>query len=294
MKEIVSTSQIDEGNDSDDHAATSAAVINSLQRPSSPHKRSLNSTSIDTTMWMHRSNRRSLTVDDSLTSLIDISDNKNRDAAYDIYDDNTVPMSEITYKKIHKRSERIDSNERESRSKRTIDSEGQHTLSGRSEWQDFMGPLSLSGGSAARTRPQFPPSITIPVPTPNPTPKLMVKFHNHSQSQIKSDKGLSKSQSATLAAKKQHRQCLTIEQSKSVQTFDAKQSNANKSITSTTNVNVNRCVADLGNHVTKLRRNSQQAKDISNNFYSPSGKNFYKDAMQGDFDPSAIQLGFLF
>ena len=294
MKEVVSTSQIDEGNDSDDHAAMSAAVINSLQRSSSPHKRAVNSTCIDTTMWMHRSNRRNLPVDDSLTSLMDISDNKNRDAAYNIYEDNTEPMSETTYKKIRNRSERIDNNERESRSKRTIDSERQRTLSGRPEWQDFMGPLS--GGSAARTRPQFPPSITIPVPTPNPTPKLMLKFHNHnhSQSQIKSDKGLSKSQSATLAAKKQHRQCLTIEQSKSVQTFDAKQSNANKSITSTTNVNVNRCVADLGNHVTKLRRNSQQAKDISNNFYSPSGKNFYKDAMQGDFDPSAIQLGFLF
>lgn len=313
-------SEIDERNDSADDANAHhhPAVINSLQRPSSPDKSGLDSSSIDTTMWMHRGNGRCLRADDSLTSLIDISDNKNRNANHDIYEDNTEPMRETTYfnKKIHKRSERIDGNERESRSNRPIDTERQ--FKGRPEWQDFMGPLSGGGGSAARTRPQFPASISVSTPVPIPTSKSMLKLHNHSQSQsqMKSDKGLpkslsqSQSQSTTLAAKKQNRQYLTIEQSKSVQTFEAKQqSNANKSITSTANVNingnVNRSVTDLRNvsHVTKLRRKSQQAKDISNNNFhlhshshSPLGKNFHKGAMQGDlnFSPSAIQLGFLF
>ena len=323
VKEVGTALQIDERKDSADHDHDHPAVIDSLQRPSSPHERAYNSTSIDTTMWMHRGNGRCLTADDSLTTLIDISDNKNRNADYDIYEDYTKPMSmsETTYfnKKTHKRNERIDGNERESRSKRPIDTERQHTLSGRPEWQDFMGTFSGGGGgSAARARPQFPASISIPVPTPTPTPApktmLKSKFHSHSQShsQMKSDKGLSKSQSQSQSqsqSAKQLRQCLTIEKSKSVQTFEAKQqqSNANKSISSTSpvnvNVNVNRSVSDLrnGSHVTKLRRKSQQAQDISNNnFYShsqsPLGKNLHKDAMQGDFhfNPSAIQLGFLF
>jgi hypothetical protein len=110
-----------------------------------------------------------------------------------------------------------------------------------------------------------------------------------SPGRVKSEKVLSKSLSATLANTKKQRQPFVIEQSKYVKTFDAKQSNSNKA------TSVDRSVVNQnqGNHVTQLRRRSQQAKESSSGFSSP-GRNFNMESMFSDLNPSDIQLGFLF
>lgn len=217
-------------------------------------------------------------TDNSLTSMKDLTIHAGKDTVYDTHEHRQEFMSRSTTKKFHSTIQGRESRRRPTgRADAAAGAEKHHR--GKLEWQDFMSTLPCS--SAARTRPQFPASISIPIPTS----RSMLK----SPGRIKSEKVLSKSLSATLANTKKQRLPFVIEQSKSVKTFDVKQSIGNKA------TSVDRSVVNQnqGNHVTQLRRRSQQAKESSSGSYSP-GRNFNMEALLSDLNPSAIQLGFLF
>ena len=264
--------------DAKKNSGDEAAPINRSKEISSAYQRSLSNTSPDMSMTEQRGYGY---------TTADYSPSSAREATiYDDYEDRNVPTSRETSMKMHgkiqereRKSER--EKERESRLKPTRDAERQHN--GKLEWQDFM--ASISGGSLARTRPQFPASLSTPNPTLTYTSITKSMSESQSQSQMKSDKGLSKPQSATNA--KKHRQCLVIGQSKSVQTFELKQTNVNKFLS------IDRGVTNPGHHVARLRRKSQLAKESSCGS-SSRGKKFNLEAMLSDLNPSAIQLGFLY
>ena len=257
VRRLLDTSQTAEGINSSDQAT----AINHPQ-DASPSC----STSTETSMREHRGNMHTK-ADHCLSTARDVSSRAYGDAIYDTHENHVGSINNSALKKFHSKIQ-----ERESRSRPTTDSE--RLQKGKLEWQDFM--ATASGSSATtRTIPQFPASIST---------KSMSKCLTHSQSQMKIDKRRFKTHSATLS--KKHRQRLVIEQSKSVQTLEAKQTDENISIS------VDRSVTNLGNHVTQFRRKSQQAKETFCGFYS-LGRNFNMEAMLSDLNPSAIQLGFL-
>lgn len=264
---VLNTSQTDARGDSDHHVEADDSF--------SCHKALSRST--DKSSSEHRSSGYAKT-DNSLTSMKDLTIHASQDTVYDTHEHSLESVSRSTIKKIHSAIQG-----RESRTKLTgladADTDAEKHHRGKLEWQDFMSTMPNS--SAARTRPQFPASISIPTPTP----RSMLK----SPGRIKSERVLSKSLSTTLGNTKKQRHPFVIEQSKSVKTFDAKQSSRIKA------TSVDRSVVNpnQGNHVTQLRRRSQQAKESSSGFSSP-GRNFNMESMYSDLNPSAIQLGFLF
>jgi hypothetical protein len=269
---VLNTSQKDARGDSSAHAMVMghyAEADDSLSCQNALNR------SADKSISEHRSNCYAKT-DNSLTSMKDLTIHASEDTVYDTQEHSLESMSRSTVKKIHSAIQG-----RESTTKPTghADADTERHHRGKLEWQDFMSTMPSS--SAARTRPQFPASISIPTPTP----RSMLK----SPGRIKSEKVLSKSLSATVANTKKQRQPFVIEQSQSVKTFDAKQSNGNKA------TSVDRSVVNQmqGNHVTQLRRRSQQTKESSSGFSSP-GRNFNMESIFSDLNPSAIQLGFLF
>jgi hypothetical protein len=271
---VLNTSQTDARGDSSSHAVV---MDHYVEGDDSFSCQKALSRSTDKSSGEHRSNGYAKN-DNSLTSTKDLTIHASHDTVYDTQEHGLESVSHSTVKKIHSTIQG-----RESRTKLTghadadIDAEKHHRR--KLEWQDFMSTMPSS--SAARTRPQFPASISITTPTP----RSMLK----SPGRVKSEKVLSKSLSATLGNTKKQRQPVVIEQSKSVKIFDANQSSSNKA------TRVDRSVVNpnQGNHVTQLRRRSQQAKESSSGFSSP-GRNFNMESMYSDLNPSAIQLGFLF
>ena len=271
---VLNTSQTDARGDSSSHAVVMDHYAEG--EDSLSYQKAL-SRSTDKSSSEHRSDGYAKT-DNGLTSMKELTIHASQDTMYDTQEHRLESMSHSTVKKIHSPIQG-----RESRIKLTghtdaeADTEKHHR--GKLEWQDFM--CTMPSSSAARTRPQFPASISISTPTS----RSMLK----SPGRIRSEKVLSKSLSATLANTKKQRQPFEIEHSKSVKTLNAKQSNGNKA----TSVDSSVVNPNQGNHVTQLRRRSQQAKESSSGFSSP-GRNFNMESMFSDLNPSAIQLGFLF